>query len=137
MTDAERREWMAGWLENEANGQQFLADDMRASVPTSPMIALCTERAKTLLSIAAELRSALAHVDALGREKGELADLVKYMTPTEAMVERAAVAMWKHENPTWNCEWTDNPPHTQSRYLTLARRALTAALGGGREGVRG
>ena len=90
--------------------------------------ALIADRDKTV----AELRSALAHVDALGREKGELADLVKYMTPTEAMVERAAVAMYDHDEGRVR-NWNACHEETRYHYRSLARRALTAALGGDRE----
>jgi hypothetical protein len=76
-------------------------------------------------SILLRFRELLAHVDALGREKGELADLVKYMTPTEAMVERAAVelAAVDYEKP-----WHELSELTQHNYRITATTALTAAL---------
>jgi hypothetical protein len=82
-------------------------------------------------SILLRFRELLAHVDALGREKGELADLVKYMTPTEAMVERAAVGMYDHDEGRVR-NWNACHEETRYHYRSLARRALTAALGGDR-----
>jgi hypothetical protein len=89
-------------------------------------------------SILLRFRDLLAHVDALGREKGELADLVKYMTPTEAMVERAARVFYEISfGPHYPWDGNHHTQPTKGDYRDFARRALTAALGGDREGVRG
>jgi hypothetical protein len=71
-------------------------------------------------------RALLAHVDAL-RGRVEVAD---------EMVERAAVGMYDHDEGRVR-NWNACHEETRYHYRSLARRALTAALGGDREGVRG
>jgi hypothetical protein len=94
----------------------------------------------------------LAHVDALGRELEKarayapgMTDLMvspeaiaavefpDTTTVTDAMVERAARGMF--EGAWTELQWEES--QLREMYRISARRALTAALGGDREGGRG
>ena len=52
----------------------------------------------------------------------------KAPTVTDAMVEQAAIAFGEFAH--WSGSWEALPPHAQDRARDIARRALTAALGG-------